>query len=490
MDLQTSIRHLLEEVGPGQRITRSAYDTAWLARLAELGNPLGEQALDWLRNHQLADGSWGAAELCYCHDRLICTLAAMAALAWQRDERDTSRLRRAQFALEAMTQGLRSDPAGETIGFEMILPALLAEGKQLGIFSPQLNGELNRFYQYREAKLSRLPQRVITRHVTVAFSSEMVGPDGLGLLDVENLQETNGSVAYSPSSTAFFARYVRPHDPGAMGYLQSVAVEGAVPYTAPIDVFERGWVLWNLSLTGNLDGELLALCQPHLDFLESQWTPGKGIPAVSNLTLIDGDTTALVYEVLLHMGRMVDVQAILRYEQGDHFRCFELEANPSISTNIHVLSALRTSGWGVQEPSVRKVLEYLQRTKTLSMFWFDKWHASPYYPTAHAIIACAGYADWLVEDAVYWLEITQCRDGSWGYYRPTAEETAYCLQALLVWQQLGKQVPHEVLKRGVAWLAEHADPPYPPLWIGKSLYCPVWVVRSAILSALWMAQGG
>jgi hypothetical protein len=30
------------------------------------------------------------------------------------------------------------------------------------------------------------------------------------------------------------------------------------------------------------------------------------------------------------------------------------------------------------------------------------------------------------------------------------------------------------------------DPPYPPLWIGKSLYSPGLVVRSAILSALSM----
>ncbi len=488
MDLQTSIRRLLEEVGPGQQITRSAYDTAWVARLAELGDPLGEQALDWLRDHQLADGSWGAAELCYHHDRLICTLAAMTALARHGDERDMARLRRARLAVEEMARGLRSDPAGETIGFELILPSLLAEGKQLDILSTQLNGELSRFHQYRKAKLSRLPDRVIDRRVTVAFSTEMVGLDGLGLLDVDNLQESNGSVAYSPSSTAFFARYVRPNDPAARKYLESVAVDGAVPYTAPIDVFERGWVLWNLALAGNLDSDLAALCQPHLDFLESHWTPGRGIPAVSNLTLIDGDTTALVYEALLRWGRTVDVQAVLHYEQGDHFRCFDLEANPSISTNIHVLSALRATGWGVQHPVVRKVLQYLKKTKTLQMFWFDKWHASPYYPTAHAIIACAGWADWLVDDAVYWLETTQNGDGSWGYYRPTAEETAYCLQALCAWKRTGKQVSDQILKRGAAWLVGHADPPYPPLWIGKSLYCPVWVVRSAILSALWMAE--
>ena len=44
----------------------------------------------------------------------------------------------------------------------------------------------------------------------------------------------------------------------------------------------------------------------------------------------------------------------------------------------------------------------------------------------------ARYDDDLVEDAIYWILATQGRNGSWGYYMPTAEETAYCVQALAV----------------------------------------------------------
>jgi len=43
---------------------------------------------------------------------------------------------------------------------------------------------------------------------------------------------------------------------------------------------------------------------------------------------------------------------------------------------------------------------------------------------------------------------------------------------------------------GARWLAEHAEGPYTPLWIGKSLYSPNLVVRSAILSALILADQG
>jgi halimadienyl-diphosphate synthase len=490
MDLYPSIYALLREIGPGLQLTRSAYDTAWVARLFELGEPIGEQALEWLREHQLAEGSWGAGELRYHHDRLVCTLAAMTALAKRGDRRDRNRLRRAQLAMTSLSKGLRADPAGETIGFEMIVPTLLTEAHELGVLPGQIDEDLYRLARYRQAKLSALPGGMINRHVTVAFSTEMVGMDELQLLDVENLQEANGSVAYSPSSTAFFALYVRPKDPGALRFLDQVAMNGAVPYTAPIDVFEQGWALWNLSLAESLDDEILTLCQPHLDFLESNWTPGRGIPAVSNLTLIDGDTTAFVYTALLRLGRPMDVEALLYYEQGEHFRCFSLEANPSLSTNVHVLSALRTTGLEVKHPAIQKILGFLRRTQTLNMFWFDKWHASPYYTTAHAIIACVGYDDDLVDDAVYWMLATQGKDGSWGYYLPTAEETAYCLQALVAWKRNGRHVPNDVIERGATWLAEHAEPPYPPLWIGKSLYCPVLVVRSAVLSALLLAQGG
>jgi hypothetical protein len=124
------------------------------------------------------------------------------------------------------------------------------------------------------------------------------------------------------------------------------------------------------------------------------------------------------------------------------------------------------------------------------MFWFDKWHASPYYTTAHAILSLAGLADTLIDDAVYWILTTQNRNGSWGYYVPTAEETAYCLQALCLWKKSGGQVPTDVIERGATWLEQHAEPPYEPLWIGKSLYAPVLVVRSAILSGLALAREG
>jgi halimadienyl-diphosphate synthase len=487
MNLYDTHLALLEETGEGRAINPSPYDTAWLARLAELDEPLGHEAITWLRENQLPDGSWGTQSLLYHHERLVCTLAAIVVLARRRDAHDQAQIRRGQLAVETAAQKLASDHAGETVGFEMIVPSLLDEARELGLVRNNLSRHLKHLVRYRDTKLAALCGHKITRNVTLAFSAEMVGASGIHLLDLGNLREANGSVGCSPAATSFFARYVQPGDTAALAYLKEYAESGAVPYVVPIDVFEHAWPLWNVALAGLFDNRSIDLCQRHLDFLQSAWTPGKGIASVACLAFTDGDATSVTYDVLKRFGRSVDIEGLLHYEEKDVFRCYALEANPSVSTNIHVLSALRQAGRDRNDPAVRKVLRFLDRARTMQLFWFDKWHVSPYYPTAHAIIACAQLHTELVADAVYWMLNTQNSDGSWGYYLPTAEETAYCLQALSIWQRTGKRVPKDKLKRAEAWLLDHMNPPYPPLWIGKSLYCPNNVVRSAILHALLIA---
>lgn len=514
--LGEKIDKLLSDIGPG-RMLSTPYDTAWIARLADLDEAMGAQALAWLREHQLPDGGWGAGEFIYFHDRLICTLAAMTALGKWGDERDLNRLRRARLGMDTASRGLRADTVGETVGFEMIAPTLMEEAKKLGVIRRDVNGRLGKllypqqFQQtifeaggepqrrqtevleklgYRRvAKMQRLPKGKINRFVTVAFSSEMVGTDGVSLLDAENLQESNGSVGHSPSATAHFVLHVRPEDPAAMTYLRQVAREnqdGGSPDVAPFDIFERAWALWNLSLLESLAEDILVLCKPHLDFLEAAWKPGIGVGFAAEYTPKDGDDTGMIFETLARYGRKMDVEAILGYEKDEHFRCYQLESNPSISANIHLLGALRHAGFDARQPAIRKIVNFLYQTRFLQMFWFDKWHSSPYYPTAHLIIAAEQLADDLVENAVEWVLETQNLNGSWGYYVPTAEETAYCLQALIIWKRGGKSVPQDQINRGLDWLADHQDAPYPPLWIGKSLYSPTLVVRSAILSALML----
>src|SRR5512144_818090 len=218
------ITKLIDEIGPGH-MGSTAYDTAWSARLGEIDWTLSSRGLAWLAEHQLPDGSWGAPAPFYYHDRVICTLAAMIALSYRgRRGHDKIQVDNGRLALERIvggaTQGLQSDPNGATVGFEMIAPTLAAEAEKLGLIKNQGNRILGRLSRQRSKKLAFLQNNMISRHVTMAFSAEMAGTDGKQMLDIENLQESNGSVGVSPSATAYFAAYIKRGDEASLKYLR------------------------------------------------------------------------------------------------------------------------------------------------------------------------------------------------------------------------------------------------------------------------------
>jgi len=485
------ITKLIDEIGPGH-MGSTAYDTAWAARLGEIDWDISSRSLSWLAENQLPDGSWGALAPMYYHDRVLCTLAAMIALSYRgRRGHDKVQIENGRLALERIvggaTQGLQADPNGATVGFEMIAPILAREAERLGLIKDQGDRILGRLSKLREKKLAYLKGKMISRHVTMAFSAEMAGKDGQHMLDIENLQESNGSVGVSPSATAYFATYIKKGDEASLQYLRKVTnADGGMPNVAPFDVFEIAWTLWNLSLIPDL-GHTEKL-KPHLEFLSKAWQPKVGIGFAAGYSVKDSDDTGLVYETLLRYGIEKDLASVLAYEEEDHFRCFDLEVNPSISANIHVLGALAQAGLDKKNTSVKKVLGFLRKSRDKHLpYWADKWHSSPYYATAHAVIACAGIDNELVGESVEWILKTQNRNGAWGTYLPTAEETAYAIQALWVWDQKVAAIPKGVLKNGAHWLKDNMDKSYPPLWIGKCLYSPNLVIRSAVISALALA---
>jgi halimadienyl-diphosphate synthase len=482
LDLEGEIHTLLGRLGES-RVEPVAYDTAWIARLGDIDNKLSAEALEWLRAHQLPDGGWGASMPLYHHDRVISTLSAIIALTLHGAAEDRPRIAVALPVLQHSLASLDQDVAGRTIAFEMLLPSLVAEATSLGLKVEDPDGVVHSMSRLRDAKLARTPKGLISRHTTMGFSAEMVGPDGLHLLDVDNLQQWDGSVSVNPAATAFFATYVRP-DSTTIQYLRQVVRNGGAPAITNIDIFEFAWALWNLTRGQKSDPLIESYRDSLLDQLALAWHPEQGIAHNSTAAVPDGDDTGLVYELFAQFGRTPDPAALWHYEEETHFRCFDLESHPSVIANIHILGALRQSHHSTDHPAVQKITAFLQSEKDARHFWADKWHISPYYPTCRAIIVCSGYVDQLVDEAIDWLMQTQNPDGSWGYFSPTSEETAYALQALMVRQQQGYDVPNEMLRRAVGWLAEHVAPPYPPLWIGKSLYCPTLVVQSAIISVL------
>jgi halimadienyl-diphosphate synthase len=487
------LKSLLKAMGAGH-MENTTYDTAWIARLSEIDANISNQALEWICEHQQEDGSWGGKGAYYYHDKVISTLAAMIALNYRgRRNKDRVQIERGMQALEKITsgatQGLAADPNGATVGFEMIVPTLVFEGERLGIIKQQGDRILGKLSQQRSMKMEKLKGLKINRHLTAIFSTEMAGKDSLHLLDLNNLQEPNGSVAYSPASTAYYLLALNPEDTSALNYLQKAIKDGGAPFVKPFDIFERCWVLWNYTLLDGVDDEMRQLIIPHLEHIKNNWSPAKGVSFTQECALFDSDDTSVSFHSLNHFGYSMDENALLGYEEENHFRCYHYEINPSIGVNAHILHALKGIGYEKDHPTVCKILKFLHDTKIGDTYWFDKWHISPYYITSHIIICCCGYDNELCQSAINWIIKNQREDGSWGYYQnSTAEETAYSLQALKYWQKQGGHISKKIITEGGSWLRKNSSPPFPWLWIGKALYYPYIIVQSVILSALALIE--
>lgn len=181
------------------------------------------------------------------------------------------------------------------------------------------------------------------------------------MLDVDNLQETNGSVKYSPSASAYFALHVKPGDKRALAYISSIiqAGDGGAPAFYQAEIFEIVWSLWNLSRTDIdlSDPEIVRTYLPYLDHVEQHWVRGRGVGWTGNSTLEDCDTTSVAYDVLSKFGRSPDIGAVLQFEDADWFRTYFHEVGLDIDERprarcveaggLRQMSSTSTKGSGI-----------------------------------------------------------------------------------------------------------------------------------------------
>lgn len=482
-------RSLLDRLGEGF-MTSIAYDTAWLARLRHPGaepRPLFPSALDWMRRHQWPDGSWGGT-VPVVHDRLISTVSAVVALSDAEKPDDRPAIERGLRYLQRL--GTEIDGSVELVAFELLYPALVEDARRLGLEVPDGGPALQTL---RAEKERMLPAEVVhARKSPLLHSAEYLRERGRAEALLRH-QAPNGSIACSPSATAYVYRQV-PEE-RALAYLNRVvaaSLGGGACNVFPFDVFERAWVLYNLLLSGDPLPD-----RRHLQYLCDAWTP-DGVGFASAGLVPDADDTALVLAVLQWSGKTVDIEPLRRFERADGFACFEAERSPSVSTNVHVLAVLKDLPPDPEgQRLVNKAVTFLADARRDGGYWLDKWHISPLYTTAHGLIAALGVAPDLAASALRWVVAAQNEDGSWG--KPgTDEETAYAVQGIgvalqedapLVERIVGEAAAIRCLQAGAAYLKGRLPVwEYPELWVGKGLYAPVYVVRSAVLSACRIAD--
>ena len=479
----TEIRSLVSQLGQG-KTQGTAYDTAWGARLSAHYPSEGfDAATEWLRRNQNEDGSWGGALTQY-HDRYISTLAAIVALKEVgRHPRDKRRIQRGENALWKLVGRLGRDDS-DTVGFPILAASLAAEATKLGLDIPHAPIRHAAAYKRKVEALLDQPRRNWLG-TTLSFSFEALRT---GAGDNDELLETNNSVSVSLSATAAYLMSQR--DERALKYIQGVAAEedrGALPAVWPIDIFEIAWSLNYLRAANAIDADQPEV-RKQLDFLWSVWRPEQGVSSSSHWRVPEIDDTAACYSVFNWGGYPASETVFNSFEMDDYFWCYQGETNPSLSAHVRLISALRSGEpTPTNQARIQKAVAVLYRLDENGSFWWDKWHASPYYVSGAGLSALHGIADDLARSRYKWILRTQNENGGWGYLeRSTAEETAYCLQALLYWDRHVERVEASRLDAAAAFLSRHMyDPTHVPLWIGKSLYTPYYPVKAAILSALF-----
>ncbi|MBU7019729.1 MAG: hypothetical protein HXS41_01630 [Theionarchaea archaeon] len=462
-----------------------AYDTAWVARIiGKSGKPLFPECSRWLLENQHLDGSWGSRLLNY-HDRVISTLSVLIALKELYGTKYEDQIEKGETYVWENIGKLKEDDY-RLIGSELLFPSLLEQSESLDLNVPS---HLKLYKEEQNKKLKKIDESLwYSPLTTLSFSIEFMG-DAVDTSRLPYVQLQNGSIANSPAATAYFLRHI--NDTKAIAYLKeilSLTGDGSVTTVYPIDVFEYGWTLYNLMLAGYYFERYADIC----DFL-SHKLGRSGVGCTSESPVADADDTAVVLKVLHEMGYPVDVNVLDEYYTGDYFLTFNFELDPSISTNIHVLDFIKSyPSFPERQEVIEKLIKFLKAEMNEKEFWIDKWHVSPYYPTAHAVLALCEIDPSLAERAVDWIMRSQNENGMWGRDEGTYEETSYAVQALMYFHQHVERIDSDKISRAVSTLSVESSAllskDSAELWIGKVLYSPSRVIWSSITSAQLMAR--
>jgi len=474
---------LQAENRPG--IAGVAYDTGWLAGVASTEDRRVSRfptSLRWLADHQLSDGSWGSS-VRYEHDRILCTLAALAPLAqFGRREADRQAVEQGTRYLWQHGHLLGKEPV-ELVGFELLLPTLVERARLAGVAVPP---HLDIYTAARARKLELLPPHALySARTTAVHSLEFLGEQA-DLARLPDAQGHNGSIGNSPAATAFFLDHIE--NSRAAAYLGSCLdwTGGATaPVLHPCETFELLWSAYHLFLGGAPASALLS--KSDRAHLRTALAAG-GVSLSPTFPIPDADDTAVALLLLHTLGEPVNPRVLEAFEGKDgSFVSFPYERHSSVGVNLHVLHALlKVPGYPAARRSINRIVDYLADQHS-GLYWIDKWHISPLYATAHAVLVLdelpTNPIQHLVEQSREWLRHVQNADGSWGFYgQPTAEETAYGLLALTA----GAYDPRDAARCAAAarYLQQVRDEEFPPLWIDKCLYTPPLIVGAAIDAAL------
>ncbi len=501
MNLANMARRLLVEMAADSLgdFLPSLYETARVAALAPaLAGHDGR--IRHLLAEQRPGGSWSGPGDYAVLPTLSATDALFAELARTGDPEVGHAVHRGLTALWRMLSGPVSLP--DTVAVELLVPWLVAElNVRLAALDASPLPGLDAWRGRRTLPCPSGTYPEVLLHLREAVEQGAVLPEklwhslemfGTAAEGLPYVQAGRFGVGCSPAATAAWfgsgASTANPHP--AVRYLELVQARhgGPVPVAAPLDVFERAWVLATFTDVGlpvTVPPELVDTLRGALG--ETGAPGGAGLPT-------DADDTSTALHALANLGVPSSLDCLWHYRNGDHFSTFADERTPSVTTNAHVLQAFAAQPQ--PDPRVADAMlglaAWLRERQHPDGSWTDKWHASPYYATLTCVVALDGFGESreAIGKAVQWVVENQHPNGSWGFWDGTAEETAYAVQILLR-AKLNRLDPVMVraAARGCEYLLGVTGAPCPPLWHDKDLYTPARIIRAETIAALHVALG-
>ncbi|MCO1581673.1 hypothetical protein M8C13_38585 [Crossiella sp. SN42] len=520
-DPRTAVLDLIEDSldDPLSDVRGGFYDTGQVLRACagtpgRIAETVANAALGHLLSRQNEDHSWGSP-VWPVEYRLVPTLGAVTGLAGVVASRGAGTaddvhvaLRHGLGFLAAHADHVSVATMPDTVAVELIVPAMLADLDRGAVGDVRFRTVLTELLRSHRDQLERLHAlRSAVRAGQPVSGYLLHCAEVLPAAVNEPPPGTGGSVGCSPAATAVAFARSGGRQIAAGEFLVQVAQRwgGAHPTMLPIAPFEQ---LWVAAAAVRLDIPVPNGLRQRLSTHVADLIGADGVPLAPGLPA-DGDLTATAVYVLCRLGQARDPACLLAFESGNGFVTHQRERTASVTTNAHMLEAFgewarqRLAGAPAYQRQQAILSRYLVDCQHADGSWTDKWHASPIYALSCALPALCRYAPATagpaIGRAVAWLLGTQRRDGSWGRWTATLEETALAVHSLhiggpMAGAEAGHHAEHAT-KRGLAFLATHAEAPaeHPvrtPLWHGKELFQPERISRAITLSALTLRVGG
>nr|QWV53992.1 kaurene synthase-like 1 [Chamaecyparis formosensis] len=339
--LVAEIKEVFNSLEDGE-ISPSAYDTAWVARVAAIdgsAEPQFPQLVDWILRNQSADGSWGEERLFLVCDRFLSTLACLLTLTFWGVGND--HVQRGLDFLRGNTEAMVKEAvAFGHQGFEMVLPALLNEAKHLGLDLPYELSIIQQINGKRDSKLKKASVEELHSHPTAMLQCLEGIQEVVDWKDILKLQSNDGSFSGSPASTACVLMHTG--DKKCLGFLAGLVTkfEDHVPCMYPVDIAERLRAVDSVERLG-LERHFQTEIKQALDYVFQYWGE-SGVGFGRDSLVPDIDVTATGFRLLRMFGYTVSPD-FLQNIKGEAEELCKLSDNENRGRVIDMLSLYRCS---------------------------------------------------------------------------------------------------------------------------------------------------